>query len=83
MFRIRKSLKTKNVKKCKLETKDKKKKRQHIKKKSLTRDEYKNETGKESQKKRKENMNKVPRLLIFLGYRTLNILCTKWKLKNV
>ena len=54
MFRIRKSLKTKNVKKCKLETNDKKKKRQHIKKKSLTRDEYKNETGKESQKKKRK-----------------------------
>ena len=82
MFRIRKSLKTKNVKKCKLETNDKKKKRQHIKKKSLTRDEYKNETGKESKKKRKENMNKVPRLLILLGYRTLNIFCTKLKVKK-
>ena len=56
MFRIRKSLKTKNVKKCKLETNDKKKKRQHIKKKSLTRDEYKNETGKDSQKKKEKKI---------------------------
>ena len=33
-------------------------------------------------KKRKENMNKVPRLLILLGYRTLNIFCTKLKVKK-
>ena len=27
-------------------------------------------------------MNKVPRLLILLGYRTLNIFCTKLKVKK-
>ena len=37
---------------------------------------------KSPKKKRKENMNKVPRLLILLGYRTLNIFCTKWKVKK-
>ena len=63
MFRIRKSLKTKNVKKCKLETNDKKKKRQHIKKKSLTRDEYKNETGKDSQKKKKRKYEQSTKII--------------------
>ena len=53
-----------------------------LKRKALMIEEYKNEAGKESQKKRKRNTTKVPTLLVLLGYHRLNIFCTKWKVKK-